>query len=143
MQVKRSGGGHEPEHSRPSRAADGEGPTGQDESLRELFAESKPTEPPETGSGASPSRRPRPRPGGSQSRDRVREDAVEIPTARVRRVTVSTVGLALVAAGALGYLSFRTGSSSAAFAAGLLLGLSGIVFGFGEMMDLLTAVHYG
>ena len=143
MQVNRSGGGHEPEHSRPGRADDGDGPTGEDDSLRELFAESKPTEPPETRSRASPSHRPRPRPERPRSREREREDAVEIPTARIRRVTISTVVLALLTAGALGYLAFRTGSSSAAFSAGLLLGLSGVVFGFGEMVDLLTAVHYG
>ncbi len=141
MRVKRSGGGHEPEHSRPGRATNGAGPTGEGDSLRELFAESKQTEPPEPRTEASHSCRPNSRPERSQSPQRLRDEAVEIPTDRIRRVTVSTEVLALVTAGTLGYLSVRTGSSPAAFYPGLLLGLSGTVFGFGEIVDLLTIVH--
>jgi len=59
----------------------------------------------------------------------------------VRRWTAATVALALLSALSFGYLSVTTGSTLAAFAAGLLVGLGTLFLGMGGAIDVLVAVQ--
>lgn len=59
----------------------------------------------------------------------------------IKQWTFATVAVALVASVAFGYLTVRTGSEVAAFAAGLLLGLVALFFGIGSLVSAVLTVQ--
>ena len=135
MQCIPSGGGSDREHR-----SEAESTPDPDDRLHELFGAPGQAEVGERFDSGSTSRG-RDRPSefpfsvdGQVSRNRQAHGPL-------RRWTAATVTLVLISALAFGYLSVTTGSTLAAFAAGLLVGLGTLFVGLGEMIDVLVAVH--
>jgi hypothetical protein len=135
MQGIPSGGGSDREH----RSADESTPD-PDDRLHEVFGAPGPAEVGERFDSGST--------GRGRTHPSELPDSFEGQASRnrqgygpLRRWTAATVTLVLVSALAFGYLSVTTGSTLAAFAAGLLVGLGTLFVGLGEMIDVLVAVH--